>query len=1305
MAVETVTELQDLANFGKWHEKINEIIEALATGRVLEQEIADLLRVALEGNQISPWLANPAAPLEYPDPSQEGGTNTETGAFSYDWNFYSRNGIFYIPWTVNTLNAPLNRKKDGICWAASVSAKGPVIQLGTTLEATPVFAIRYGAKGTNAVSWSPWLEWPNRTYLDTNFLNKTTTNAQSVKAATTFQSNVAVNGTLTAKGNASLNALTIFGTSGSRIVLNPSDVRNENIAATGRYCTIEVLPASGTNPSTANNHPLWSMATGTQVPVSQRSQYIEPIWIDKEEGVANINGTAQYANYVVPQNMVSKFKSWEIASTDTWKPATAKAVKDLFDWTRETFMPLSGGVFTGVVRHNQDIFLDYLAGAQENRTAALRSVVRPLNLQCQGSTHIISNSKQANLYLEKEDADSAEFTTEHHDAGFVFRKISLDIGKCREADRNFSILNSNPEQDGFWSCHLSTGLLTVRLNGTWNFNADQGRLDALGVDETLDVHVYYNVVNAINGGAIASNCEHLISYKPGENAFKEGVLDINDRHYQIVFTDTDWEGMPIVKRSTLATGSKLADGTTVAANSVINGIVKPSEYAVFGMEVAYGVKDEEGTTDGLLAKNSFIKKGSLMTVGSVVNGIEIPNTKYAETDISLAVDATLASGFILKSGSVIRENSVLNGFQYTQAETVSGQDIAEESILAPGSKLLLGSLVSTASQLNGVPGQAGFLEVQYGLEPTVPFGELATGSILLEGTVIASGSAVNGTEYSSPSIVAERIFVEGTAQLACGTRIAAGSIIAANSVINGLKWMNAMKASGVDSILPLSEEDIAPIMYFRIYDNIHNQWEGGWTKQSWRSVYPNLEHYDNEVWKNWLLSQLDAMALQEEDRAVIVEDLLKSLANEPRAYGYPVKSNPNSLIENGKYLLDKTSATVPNNVFDLRCYVFSHSMTIGVERLSVQPYRILKDASGARTGLEPVHDPVDIFIDGESVSPSFTGEVFRYFNFIVAPSYGAEYSVNYDTQLVPEQKNINVEVASEVLVFRIYSDTVDSSGIELASFEKTSSTNVAEMFGAPFVYGARTRTGITSEGQLGDTLYDLGGMEISEDAIELKIRKRSLNDLTPISNIHDPVSLVFERKTTGSGTSPWAETMSFRPSETKMVNLGTSDMRFNNVYLSGDPIVSSDKSLKTEVSDIPESLLKRWENVKWVSFKFKDAVAKKGQHARVHSGVVAQDVMAALKGVKLSRWSFFCKDTWDERKNVEWIDIPEQVDEFGVVRKARTEKTEKIVTEAGEQYSIRYQEMQCIENAYLRREINFLKKEIADLKASIEKKQ
>lgn len=131
-------------------------------------------------------------------------------------------------------------------------------------------------------------------------------------------------------------------------------------------------------------------------------------------------------------------------------------------------------------------------------------------------------------------------------------------------------------------------------------------------------------------------------------------------------------------------------------------------------------------------------------------------------------------------------------------------------------------------------------------------------------------------------------------------------------------------------------------------------------------------------------------------------------------------------------------------------------------------------------------------------------------------------------------------------------------------------------------------------------------------------------------------------------------------------------------------INTSDERLKSEIGSVGGGLLDAWEDVELCTFKFASSIAEKGPDgARVHSGVVAQRVRDALaaRGVDASRYGFFCYDAWDAEE--------EDVDEYGNVRSA--------AKPAGDQYSIRYEELLCIEAAYMRRENARLKKRVSDL--------
>jgi len=136
-------------------------------------------------------------------------------------------------------------------------------------------------------------------------------------------------------------------------------------------------------------------------------------------------------------------------------------------------------------------------------------------------------------------------------------------------------------------------------------------------------------------------------------------------------------------------------------------------------------------------------------------------------------------------------------------------------------------------------------------------------------------------------------------------------------------------------------------------------------------------------------------------------------------------------------------------------------------------------------------------------------------------------------------------------------------------------------------------------------------------------------------------------------------------------NLGLANNGWNNLYVGAAPILASDKNLKTEVSEIPDSWLDAWQEVDYVKYKFKDAVAQKGlSGARWHVGHIAQDIYDKFNTHNLNAFDIgmLCYDKWDESS-----------DENGNI------------TPSGEIWSIRPDECQFMEMALMRRSINRLK--------------
>src|SRR3546814_18962059 len=74
-------------------------------------------------------------------------------------------------------------------------------------------------------------------------------------------------------------------------------------------------------------------------------------------------------------------------------------------------------------------------------------------------------------------------------------------------------------------------------------------------------------------------------------------------------------------------------------------------------------------------------------------------------------------------------------------------------------------------------------------------------------------------------------------------------------------------------------------------------------------------------------------------------------------------------------------------------------------------------------------------------------------------------------------------------------------------------------------------------------------------------------------------------------------------------------------------------------------------------YRWLDAIAHKGDDARLHAGVLAQEVHDAFiaEGLDGFRYGLLCYDTWDEK----------------------TDPNSGEVTPAGDRYAIRYDELTC----------------------------
>lgn len=142
---------------------------------------------------------------------------------------------------------------------------------------------------------------------------------------------------------------------------------------------------------------------------------------------------------------------------------------------------------------------------------------------------------------------------------------------------------------------------------------------------------------------------------------------------------------------------------------------------------------------------------------------------------------------------------------------------------------------------------------------------------------------------------------------------------------------------------------------------------------------------------------------------------------------------------------------------------------------------------------------------------------------------------------------------------------------------------------------------------------------------------------------------------------------------TGKVNLGSGGRKWNQLYAANGTIATSDRKVKTDITNMSDAQEQLFNKLQPVTFKFNN-----GSSGRTHYGFVSQDVEDALIEIGLDSKDFagFCKDL-------------------------RTHNGEAVLDESGQKvydYSLRYSEFIAL-NTYM---IQKLQAENAELKAELQ---
>ena len=162
---------------------------------------------------------------------------------------------------------------------------------------------------------------------------------------------------------------------------------------------------------------------------------------------------------------------------------------------------------------------------------------------------------------------------------------------------------------------------------------------------------------------------------------------------------------------------------------------------------------------------------------------------------------------------------------------------------------------------------------------------------------------------------------------------------------------------------------------------------------------------------------------------------------------------------------------------------------------------------------------------------------------------------------------------------------------------------------------------------------------------------------------------------------------SILPTVDNSFNVGSASFRWGTIFAATGAINTSDENEKTSIVDLSEAERQVAIAIKGLikSFKFKDAIKEKGDKARIHFGVIAQEVGNAFRAENLNPedYAMFCYDEWEDKYEPE-IKIRLKLDDNNnpILDKDGNEISETyytgeqlLVKPAGSRYGIRYDEL------------------------------
>jgi len=134
----------------------------------------------------------------------------------------------------------------------------------------------------------------------------------------------------------------------------------------------------------------------------------------------------------------------------------------------------------------------------------------------------------------------------------------------------------------------------------------------------------------------------------------------------------------------------------------------------------------------------------------------------------------------------------------------------------------------------------------------------------------------------------------------------------------------------------------------------------------------------------------------------------------------------------------------------------------------------------------------------------------------------------------------------------------------------------------------------------------------------------------------------------GTSSHAWLPMVSNARSD-NTTSLGQASYRMTDIYATNGTIATSDQNEKQSIKSLTTAEMNVGKKLSSLikTYKWNSSVEEKGDSARTHTGIIAQDVQQAFndEGLDASKYGLWCSDTWSIDADGEEIENPEEVTE------------------------------------------------------------